>query len=67
MATFTITVTAQQATRIAAAFGKQFGLVDNQVPPQPRSATAVEVQGFILSGYIVPIVQQAETPAAPPF
>lgn len=41
---YTITLTAGEATRIAAAVGKVYGLVDAQVPPQPRSATAAEVK-----------------------
>lgn len=65
MATFTITVTAAQALRIATAFGKVYGLVDNAVPPQPRAATAAEVQAFLLANYVVPIVMQAESSVTP--
>ena len=40
MPTISITLTAAQAARAAAALGKAQALKDNAVPPQPRNATA---------------------------
>ena len=48
MPTISITVTAAQAARAAAALGKAQALKDNAVPPQPRNATAEEVRQFMI-------------------
>ena len=48
MPQITITVTAAQATRAAAALGKAQALKDNADPPQPRNATAEEVRQFMI-------------------
>lgn len=34
--------------RVAAALGKAWNLVDEQTPPQPRSATESEVKTFVI-------------------
>lgn len=44
----TITVTASESTRMAAAVGKAQNLVDSQTPPQPRAATMTEVKQFLI-------------------
>lgn len=46
MATVTIDLTAAQAQRIGAAFGKWQGLVDGN--GAPRSATVAEVRSFLV-------------------
>ena len=48
MPSLTINYTAGEATRFAAALGKAKALVDNQVPPQPRAATAAECKQFVI-------------------
>ena len=48
MPTFSITYAAGDGTRLAAALGKVHNLVDAQVPPQPRSATAEEVRQWLI-------------------
>lgn len=48
MPSLTITYTASEGARFAAALGKAKNLVDAQVPPQPRSATAAECQQFVI-------------------
>lgn len=46
----TITLTASQAQRFAAACGEVNKLVDNQVPPQPRPCTMAEAKQAIIAG-----------------
>ena len=48
MPSMTINYTVADGTRFAAALGKAKNLVDNQVPPQPRSATAAECKTFVI-------------------
>lgn len=61
MPSITLTVTAQQAQRIATAFGETYGLVD--ATGAPRDATAQEIHDYIV-GYIKGIVQGADLRAA---
>lgn len=48
MPAITITYPAGDGVRFAAALGKAQSLVDSQVPPQPRSATAAECKAFLI-------------------
>ena len=63
MPTITITVTAQQGTRAAAALGKAQSLMDNATPPQPRSATAEEVRLWLI-GRLKQLIVDTEGAAA---
>ena len=67
MPSFTITYPAGAGARFAAALGKAKGLVDIQVPPQPRSATPAECKQFVIERIrqlIVDIEGKALTDAA---
>lgn len=44
----TISMTAPQAARIAAACGKRMGLVDAQVDPKPRSCDMAEAKAWTI-------------------
>lgn len=44
----TITVTAAEATRFAAAVGKAQNLMDSSTPPKPRTATMTEAKDFLI-------------------
>ena len=48
MPSITITYPAGDGARFAAALGKAQSLMDNQTPPQPRSATAAECKAFLI-------------------
>lgn len=64
MPTFSIDLTAQQATRLAAAFGKFFNLVDEA--GAPRAATTEEVKAYMRHELkkIVLIQERADAEAA---
>jgi hypothetical protein len=59
----TITLTAAQATRAAAACGVALNLKDVQVPPQPRPCTMAEAKTFIV-GLLRQVVIDVEGRAA---
>lgn len=48
MPSITLTYPAGDGARFAAALGKAQSLVDTQVPPQPRAATAAECKAWII-------------------
>ena len=48
MPSMTLTYPAGDGARFAAALGKAQSLVDSQVPPQPRSATAAECKAWLI-------------------
>ena len=51
MPSITFTTDAATAQRLATALGKAWNLMDNQVPPQPRDATAAEIKLFGIQAY----------------
>lgn len=61
MPSMTITTTAQQAQRLATAFGRELGLRDEQ--GQRRDATAAEIKQATI-GYLRSVVVQQERRAA---
>lgn len=48
MASITITYPAGDGVRFAAALGKAHNLLDTQLPPQPRPATAAECKAWLI-------------------
>ena len=63
MATLTITTTADQAQRIATAFGAELNLETIDNPPSPRDATEAEVKAYVVR-FIKDIVLNQEHRAA---